>query len=282
MLNEFYNFIAKKVYSFFQTSALEGTLLKGESFCFKLDNDEMVIKVTQALEKHAEENNAKGEYVHSSGYKTFTIKVENDEVIVGSQINGITDDFLGATLRNAANNARKPLLMISSNPIDSAKSGSRDMAASGMPFYADRLMSEIKEKIDESTQLTNTEKRILQFELRRRDADVFSDKASIYEYRDLLSIISSGRIDVNNYRGFRLFSVDGKVDYQNDSNQMIDKEIKENHQLFEKIDRGLRFGNLESEVAMIFEDNIVVEIQKEYKKSPENWSTVFQFMVISL
>ena len=277
MLNEFYNFIAKKVYSFFQTSALEGTLLKGESFCFKLDNDEMVIKVTQALEKHAEENNAKGEYVHSSGYKTFTIKVENDEVIVGSQINGITDDFLGATLRNAANDARKPLLMISSNPIDSAKSGSRDMAASGMPFYADRLMSEIKEKIDESTQLTNTEKRILQFELRRRDADVFSDKASIYEYRDLLSIISSGRIDVNNYRGFRLFSVDGKVDYQNDSNQMIDKEIKENHQLFEKIDRGLRFGNLESEVAMIFEDNIVVEIQKEYKKSPENWSTVFSY-----
>lgn len=59
------------------------------------------------------------------------IKVVNDEVIVAAQINGMTNDFLCATLRNAANEIGKPLLMISSNPIDSAKSGSRDMAAKG-------------------------------------------------------------------------------------------------------------------------------------------------------
>ena len=33
MLNEFYDFIAKKINSFFQTAAADGTLLKGESFC---------------------------------------------------------------------------------------------------------------------------------------------------------------------------------------------------------------------------------------------------------
>lgn len=277
MLNEFYDFVAKKIYSFFQTSASEGTLPKGESFCLKLDNDEMVINVTNALEKQAEQYNTKGEYVHSPKYKTFTLKVQNDEVIVAAQID-MTDDFLGATLRNAANDARKSILMISSNPIDSAQSGSRDMAASGMPFYTDQLMSEIREKVDSSTQLTNTEKRVLQFELKRRDADVFSDKASIYEYRDLLSIMSSGRIDSKNYQGFRLFSIDGKLDYQNESNSKIDKEIKENNQLFEKIDRGLRFGNLENEVAMIFEDNIILEIQKAYKDYSENWSTIFPYV----
>ena len=42
MLNEFYDFIAKKIYSFFQTSASGGILLKGESFCLNLDNDEIV------------------------------------------------------------------------------------------------------------------------------------------------------------------------------------------------------------------------------------------------
>lgn len=151
------------------------------------------------------------------------------------------------------------------------------MAARGMPFYADQLMSEIKEMVDSSTQLSNTEKRILQFELKRRDADVFSDKTSIYEYRDLLSIMSSGHIDTKNYQGFRLFSIDGKVDYQNESNQRIDKEIKENNQLFEKIDRGLRFGNLESEMSMIFEDNIIAEIQKAHKKHSENWSALFSY-----
>ena len=51
MLNEFYEFIAKKVNSFFQKAASDGTLLKGESFCLKLDNDDMVAKVSSAL-KH--------------------------------------------------------------------------------------------------------------------------------------------------------------------------------------------------------------------------------------
>lgn len=281
MLNEFYDFIVKKINSFFQTAAFDGTLLKGESFCLKLDNDDMVVNVSSALKHLAEENQTIGTYElackDGSVYSTYTLKVQEDEVIIAAQINGMTNDFLCATLRNAANEAQKPLLMISSNPIDSAKSGSRDMAASGMPFYVDLLMAEIRDKINNSTQLTNTEKRILQFELKRRDSDVFSDKASIYEYRDLLAIMSCGKIDVNNYQEFRLFSVDGKTDYQNESDSKIDKAIKENNELFEKIDRGLRFGNLESEMAMIFEDNIIAEIEREYKRNPENWSVIFTY-----
>ena len=54
MLNEFYEFIAKKVNSFFQKAASDGTLLKGESFCLKLDNDDMVAKVSSALKHLAE------------------------------------------------------------------------------------------------------------------------------------------------------------------------------------------------------------------------------------
>ena len=50
MLKEFYNFIAKKINSFFQTASSEGTLLKGESFCLKLDNENMVLLVTKLVE----------------------------------------------------------------------------------------------------------------------------------------------------------------------------------------------------------------------------------------
>lgn len=152
MLNEFYDFIAKKINSFFQTAAADGTLLKGESFCLKLDNEEMVTEVANALEELATSNQSKGEYVFPCGdgtlYKTYTLKLIDDEVIIAAQINGMTNDFLCATLRNAANEQQKPLLMISANPIDSAKSGSRDMSASGMPFYAENLMTEIKLHIE--------------------------------------------------------------------------------------------------------------------------------------
>lgn len=281
MLNEFYDFIAKKIYSFFQASAGEGTLLKGESFCLKLDDEEMVSEVAKALKGVAEHNNAVGEYIYhcsdGTDYKTYTLKLIDDEVIIAAQIDGMTNDFLCATLRNAANDEQKPLLMISSNPIDSAKSGSRDMASKGMPFYADNLMNEIRNMVNSSTQLTNTEKRILSFELSRRDTDVFSDKASIYEYKDLLSIMSSGKIEKDNYASFRLFSIDGKAEYQNFGNAQIDKNIKENNDLYEKIDRSIRFGNIETELVKIFEDNIVLKIEKAHKEDGENWSRLFTY-----
>ena len=67
MLNEFYDFIAKKINSFFQAAAADGTLLKGESFCLKLDNEEMVTEVANALEELATSNQSKGEYVVEMG-----------------------------------------------------------------------------------------------------------------------------------------------------------------------------------------------------------------------
>lgn len=282
MLNEFYDFIAKKINSFFQTAASEGILLKGESFCLKLDDEDMVINVTDALRALAEENQSIGVFTYlcrdGYEYKTFTLKVMDDEVIIASQINGMTNDFLCATLRNIANEKQIPLLMISANLIDSAKSGSRNLSASGMPFHADELMREIREMVDESTQLTNTEKRILSFELNRRDRDVFSDKASIYEYRDLLAIMSSGRIDVSSFAGFRLFPIDGKTEYQTYGNTQIDKRIKENNALFEKIDRGIRFGDLEVVLAKDFEESFIIKIEKEQKDHQDEWSKWFPYV----
>ncbi len=282
MLREFYDFIAKKIFSFFQTASSSGTLLRGESFCLKLDDEDMVLKVTEALKEWVIAHDSIGEYQYICGdgslYKTFTIKLaNNEEVIIAAQIDGMTNDFLCATLRNVANDIKKPLLMISASPIDSAKSGSRSMSASGMPFHAEQLMREIKKMVNESTQLTNVEKSILNFELKRRDADVFSDKSSLYEYRDLLAIMSSGRIAPDNFPGFRMFAIDGKTEYQNYGNKQIDNEIKNNFDLFEKIDRGIRFGNLEYELSKVFDDNMIIRIEKAQKEDSENWSRVFTY-----
>ena len=281
MLKEFYDFIAKKINSYFLEISAEGSLQKGESFCLKLDDLDTVQEVSNAIKELATKENNCGEYEYQcmdgSIYRTFTLQVVDNEIIIAAQINNMTSDFLCATLRNAANVAGKPLLMISSNPIDSAKSGSIDMAANGMPFYADNLMTEIRKMIDESTQLSSLEKRILDFELKRRDNDVFSDKASLYEYKDLLSIMSSGNIEKENYPGFRLFPVDGKKDYQNEGKNQIDKKIKENHELFEKIDRSIRFGNVEADLAEDFEDGFLMKIEKSRKDDPEHWSALFTY-----
>lgn len=246
MLKEFYDFIAKRINRYFLEISAEGALQKGESFYLKLDDLDTVQKVADAIKDLATKGDNCGEYEYQcmdgSVYRTFTLKVIDNEIIIAAQINNMTNDFLCATLRNAANVVGKPLLMISSNPIDSAKSGSVDMAANGMPFYADNLMKEIRKMAEENTQLSTLEKRILDFELKRRDSDVFSDKTSLYEYKDLLSIMSSGSIKKENYPGFRLFSVEGKTDYQNEGKTQIDKKIKESKEI-EKLE--IRIKKLE-------------------------------------
>lgn len=281
MLKEFYDFIAKKINSYFQTASSEETLLRGETFCLKLDTDEMVVKVAEALKELVQAEGNLGEFVYpcvnADDYKTYTIKLMSDEVIIAPQINGMTSDFLCATLRNAANSAQKPILMISSAPIDSAISGSKNMSANGMPFYGEELMKEIRGMVNESTQLTAVEKRILNFELKRRDTDVFSDKASLYEYRDLLAIMSAGKIQRESFPGFRLFYVDGKSEYFNEGQTAVDKKINDNNFLFERIDRSFRFGSISIDLARDFDDSFITKIEIEQRKDPENWSRLFSY-----
>ena len=285
MLNEFYDFIAKKIDTYFQATYAEGKLLTGETFCLKLDTDEMVSEVSDALHNIAEAKGISGEFKLSceSGetYSTYTLNLGGTEVIIAPQINGMTSDFLCATLRNEANSAQMPILMISANPIDSAISGSKNMAANGMPFYGEELMKEIREMVSDSTQLTTVEKQILEFELKRRDTDVFSDKASLYEYSDLLAIMSSGRIQRESFNGFRLFYIDGKKEYINEGYAAVDKGIKENHKLFDKIDVWFRFGNASSELTKLFDDAFATKLEAEQRQDPENWSSKFSYSEIS-
>lgn len=285
MLREFYDFIAKKINSYFQRVSSEETLLYGETFCLKLDSEDMVVNVADALKTLVQAEGNLGEFTlpctNAKDYTTFTIKLMNDEVIIAPQINGMTSDFLCATLRNAANSVRKPILMISSSPIDSAISGSKNMSANGMPFYGEELMKEIQGMVSESTQLTPVEKRLLHFELQRRDTDVFSDKASLYEYRDLLAIMGAGKIQRESFPGFRLFYVDGKVEYFNESKSAIDKKIKENNLLFERIDRCFRFGGVSYNLSNDFDDSFITKIEIEQRKDPENWSCQFTYAEMS-
>jgi len=281
MSREFYDFIAKKINAYFQGLDAQNSLQSAESFCLKLDDTNMVAEVSNSLHNLAEENHCLGKYTipcsDGERYETFTLKLKNEEVIIGAQINGITNDFLCATLRNVANKEKKPLLLISANPIDSAKSGSRDLASNGMPFYADKLIIEIKAGIKSSTQLSEVEKQILYFELDRFEIDAFTDKNSLFEYKEFLAIMSSGIIKKEKFPGFRMFSVDGEKDFQNYNVNQIKRALKDNHEMFERIERCIRSGNLETELTSQFCDSFIKKIEKNKNKDLDNWSDIFTY-----
>ena len=281
MLREFYNFIAKKINAYFQMSSNSGLLHKGDTLSLKLDDDNMVKEVYGTLKEYLEESGIAGAFEYrcpdGSWYYTYTLKCVNNEVVIAAQIDGMSTEFLCANLRNAANEAYKPILLISSDPIDSAISGSRDMASSGMPFYADNLILDIKEMIENSTQLTGVEKSVLQFELHRKNIDVFSDKNSLFEYRDLLSIMSSGKVNKENYPGFRLFAIDGKADYQTNNKNEVGKFLKQNNELFERIDRSIRIGNLDTDLSDDFDEKFIQRIENAKNADGEKWSRMFTY-----
>ena len=99
MLNEFYNYIANNTICFFQSKG--DALQSGERYCLKLDTEEMVVGVDDALRNVTSQNNIQGSYSYGDVYSTFTLKIsENMQVVVAAKRDGMTDDFL-ATLRNA-------------------------------------------------------------------------------------------------------------------------------------------------------------------------------------
>lgn len=281
MLKEFYSFIAKRINAYFLMSSKNSLLHKGDTFCLKLDDDEMVKHVYETLKVYLEEHGTKGIFKYEcpdgSWYNTYTLQCIKNEVVIAAQIDEMSTEFLCANLRNAANEVDKPILLISSNPIDSAISGSRDMASSGMPFYADNLTTEIEKMIEDSTQLTVVEKSILYFELNRKDKDVFSDKNSLFEYRDLLSIMSSGKVSKENFLGFRLFRIDGKADYQTNNKNEIRKFLEQNNELFERIDRSIKIGSLEADLLDDFDEKFIRKIEDAKNRNGENWSREFTY-----
>lgn len=262
MLNEFYNYIANNTISFFQ--AKSATIQPGERYCLKLDNESMVEGVNKALKDITALNNIQGNFKYGNVYSTFTIKLNSVlEIVVASKINGMTDDFL-ATLRNAElTDKRFPILMVTHSTIDTITSGTGDLAANGMPFHAASIIAKIKDDI-QNEQLKTHEKLLLEMVLHRKQTDRYSDKSSLYEYSDLLTVLGRGYVEAGDYPAFRLLP-------DPSSALFVEKVIRErytkNHIIFEFIDRVVKHGNIVDELGKEYDKQFVNDIIKRKKNN---------------
>lgn len=202
----------------------------------------MVLGVDQALREKTQIDGIQGTYQYGSVYHTFTIKLSASlEIVVASKINGMTDDFL-ATLRNAELTASHfPILMITHSPIDTITSGTGDLAANGMPFHAASIIAKIKEDIT-SSQLSEADQALLELELERKQGDRFSDRSSLYEYSNLLTVLGRGFVEKEDFASFGLLYDDNLAAIPKDK---LKDRIQENHAIFDEIDHAVRHANIE-------------------------------------
>jgi len=263
MLNEFYNYIANNTLSFFQGKG--DSLRAGERYCLKLDTEEMVRGVDDALKFVTQQNGIQGKYEYGSVYSTFTLKLsETLEVVVASKIDGMTDDFL-ATLRNAELTSKCfPILMITHSAIDTITSGTGDLAANGMPFHAQSIIAKIQEDITKA-QLSIADKTLLEMELKRKQADRFSDKSSLFEYSDLLTVLGRGFVQDSDYPSFSLLP-DPDIKIWVDETK-ITTRLKDNHAIFDKVNRVFKHGNISETLGGEFDKDFLKHVESCKKKS---------------
>ena len=273
MLNEFYKYIADNIVGFFQ--GRKDTLHPGERYCLRLDTAEMVAGVDSELRNRTALDHIQGTFHYKNVYDTFTIRLSSTlEIVVASKINGMTDDFL-ATLRNAElTDQHFPILMITHSPIDTITSGTGDLAANGMPFHATSIVNKVKDEI-KSTELSTADRILLELELERKQGDRFSDKSSLFEYSDLLTVLGRGYVIDSDFAAFSLLTDDLSLI----PNDKIRERLLENHQYFDQIDRVFRHGNISDTLEKEYDDHFIKHLV-DAKKTGTPWYENYTFTMV--
>lgn len=261
MLNEFYKYIASNTISFFQSRS--EIIRPGERYCLRLDTEEMVSGVDQALREKTQIDGIHGDYQYNGVYDTFTIKLSGEmEIVVASQFDGMTDNFL-STLRNAKRTDKNyPILMVTSAPNDTIDSGTGDLSLKGMPFHATSIIARIKEDI-KSAELSPADRILLELELQRKQGDRFSDKSSLFEYSNLLTVLGRGYVQPADFAAFGLLPDDTMSLLSEDK---IRGRLKDNHDTFDRIDRIFKHGNIADELEKEYDRDFVAHLTDAKKK----------------
>jgi DNA phosphorothioation-dependent restriction protein DptH len=270
MLNQFYNYMAKKLLSFLETQQLAG----GERYYLQFDDEVNVRDFYETLREMPQSEVFHYQHELGSPYTTFSLIAEEVKVVVGATIDNITPDFL-VTIRNLVSEQeghwqKTALIIISHLSLDSIQGGSKNLQQKGMPFNIQSITDYIKEELDYNEKLSTAEKVIIDFHLDKKLEDIVI-QTSIWDYADVIALINKGSVEEEDFKNLYLFPDKelGKDSYLKPSD--IRNRLEKNNHLFELVQRIHDYETLETELEPLFDE----KIHKKLKS--DNWqSTQFK------
>lgn len=272
MLKEYYNYLGKKIISYFE----ETGDIEGYKYSVMFENSDQVERLYLEL---SESEIARPFIYKNNGeivYRSFYLEINGQKLIVVATIDNIKTDFL-TTLRNSIGTDKEAfqgagIFIIYDSNLDSISNATASFQKEGMPFHVDQILEDIKRIVD-SSNMSKVDKQILAYELDKRGNDTYKDNSNLFEYKEILSVINSGEIKKENYKEFRLL-YDPLL-----NEEMKDREIKkrleENNQYFERIDQSIRFGDPARDLDNTFTDKMIDRIKKEAEKG--DWEEEITF-----
>ncbi|WP_234998422.1 DNA phosphorothioation-dependent restriction protein DptH [Salirhabdus sp. Marseille-P4669] len=262
MLNEFYNYMAKKLITFLKDQNVQ----RGERFYLQFDEEKHVQDFYATLMDMPEAEIFEYQHEKGSPYKTFAIKVGKVKVVVGATINDITPDFL-VTIRNLVSEQegkweRTALIVISHLSLDSIQGGSKNLQQKGMPFNIQSITDYIKEELDYNEVLSTAEKEIIKFHLDRK-LEEFVIQTSIWDYAEVISLINKGTIEEKDFKELYLFPDKelGKDSYIKPSD--IRARLQENNRLFEQVKRIHDYETFDTEFEGKFDEKMIPKLKRD-------------------
>lgn len=269
MLNQFYKFIAGEIVSYLKNSSFKDA----SRFNISLEQEEDVENLYKALK---EENSSVFEYKNTKDdYKSITLNINDKKVIVAATIDGITTNYF-TKLRNLVKKGQDlqnySIIFISHKSLDSLNTGSASLQSEGMPLNPKLLREKLNKKIKKS-ELDVKDKKILDFIMKKKSEEIYSQGYSIEDFSEIIYILEEGEITKEGLKNLGLFPHKGVTNLPSTE---MKKELERNYEVFRDVYNSHIYANTEDTLEKLFnEDGKKVLKKKDWYNNDfsniENW-----------
>lgn len=264
-MSEFYNYISKIIIQYLSSISLKS----GERYSIQLENLKQVDGIYQSLRCVADLQNVHVDdfiYVlESSSYLTYSLRINNVNLVVAKTDEKVSADFL-THLRNNADKTgtvfeNTALLFVHNTNLDSILGGAKRLEVEGMPLHVEFIEKNLRNDVKKSLS-SKVDQEIIFAYLDNNKSSIYEKATSIFDYQDLFDVLGTGSINANKYREFGLF-YDDKLDtyYNTLDDRSLEKRIKENLGLYKIVDETHKYSE-PSELEKYFDKNGVEKLKK--------------------
>lgn len=266
MSKQLYKYISTLLVDYFKSQML----FSGERFNLYLENEEHVKGLYQELSEtwiSSEEFIYKHPEGDGTEYKTYYLKLGEIKLIIASSENASEDYF--TMLRNQVAEQKgvfknTAILILFSGKLDSLIGGSGSLIKEGMPLHYKAFKQRLLHDIENLNELKKFEKITLKEVLEQKTKSVVEDNNSIFDYEQIITTLVNKTIKDEDYQSLGLFKNEELSSKTETGN--IKKSLKENFELFERLENIHLHGNPEVDL-----EKIVSETGKQ-KLSKGNWN----------
>lgn len=243
MSNQFYNYLAEKLFSYFKDNIITGEkyYINFEDVYYSDDStqheESPVIDLYDCLKNlgNSEGRLEKFKYKHDNGnkvYKTFYLNFKNVKLIVVDNIRA-KNSYI-SLLRNLVKDQideweNSALLIISQKANDTISQGTSNLRKEGKPLSVSAISSNLRHEIEFSS-LNFQYKNLLLFCLDELNKE---SSKNIWHYKSILSIVKKEDVDESDLCNLSLFPDSNLSNYRTESD--IRDRLIENRKLFLKI-----------------------------------------------